>query len=100
MGKALSMMGVVLLAFLASALIFAGFLVSFRTYDSVDALDTSVPDHGLLMTTLEIGITVAACRFAAKLGASAAKGRRGLHWGFPLILRNFRVSRPANFGLV
>lgn len=75
MKKALSWTGVILLAFLASALAVVGFLVSFRTFDSVDALDASVPFDGFLMTTVGIGIAVAACRMAAKLGA--AKGVEG-----------------------
>lgn len=41
----------ILLAFPASALAVVGFLVSFRTLDSVDALDASAPFDGFLMTT-------------------------------------------------
>jgi hypothetical protein len=52
MKKALSLIGV-LLAFLASALTVVGFLVSFRTFDSLDALDASVPFEGFLITTVE-----------------------------------------------
>lgn len=64
-----------MLAFLASALTVLGFLVSFRTFDSVDALDASVPFEGFLMTTVGIGIAVVTCRLAAKLGV--AKGVEG-----------------------
>ena len=64
-----------MLAFLASALTALGFLVSFRTFDSVDALDASVPFEGFLMTTVGIGIAVVTCRLAAKLGV--AKGVEG-----------------------
>lgn len=75
MKKALSLIGVTLLAFLASVLTVLGFLVSFRTFDSLDALNASVPFDGFLMTTVGIGIALAACRIAAKLGA--AKGVEG-----------------------
>ena len=64
-----------MLAFLASALTVVGFLVSFRTFDSLDALDAFVPFDGFLMTTAGIGIAVAACRMATELGA--AKGVEG-----------------------
>src|SRR5690348_11869715 len=74
MNKAFSLIGVVLLAFLASALVVVGFLVSFRTYDSLDPRDTSVPFYGFLMTTVGVGITVAACRIATKLGSAVTKG--------------------------
>jgi hypothetical protein len=77
MNKTFSLIGVVLLAFLASAPVIVGFLVSFRTYDSVDPRDTSVAFYGFLMTTLGVGITVASCRIATKLGAAAAKGVEG-----------------------
>ena len=75
MKKAFSLIGVILLAFLASVLTVLGFLVSFRTFDSLDALDASVPFDGFLMTSVGIGIAVVACRLAAKLGA--AKGVEG-----------------------
>lgn len=76
MKKARSWTGVILLAFLASALAVVGFLVSFRTFDSVDALDASVPFDGFLMTTVGIGIAVAACRMAAKLVWLMVRDRR------------------------
>ena len=75
MMRALSLIEVILLAVLASALTIVGVLVSFRTFDSVDAFDASVPFDGFLMTTVGIGIAVVACRFAAKLGV--AKGIEG-----------------------
>lgn len=65
----------ILLAFPARALAVVGFLVSFRTFDSVDALDASTRFAGFLMTTVGFGIVVAVCRMAAKLGA--AKGVEG-----------------------
>lgn len=93
MKKALSLVGVVFLAFLASALAVLGFTVSFRTYDSVDARDASVPFDGFLMTTVGIGIAVAACRIAAKLGA--AKGVEGF---IGVLLSFFGI--PAFLGLI
>lgn len=66
------MIGVALVAFLATALAILGFMVSFRTYDSVDLRNASVPFDGFLMTTVGIGIAMAACHLATKL--SAAKG--------------------------
>jgi hypothetical protein len=77
MNKVFSLIGVVLLAFLASVLVIVGFLVSFRTYDSFDPRDTSVPFYRFPMTTLGVGITVVACRIATKLSAAAAKGVEG-----------------------
>jgi hypothetical protein len=72
MSKALSLIGVVLLAFLAIALVFVGINISLRTQGSVDPRDASVPFVGFLTTTLGIGVAVAACRIAAKLGAAKA----------------------------
>ena len=80
MKKALSLIGVILLALVASALTVVGFLVSFRTFDSLDALNASVPFDGFLVTTFGIGIAVVACCIATKLGA--AKGIEGFIGAF------------------
>jgi predicted small integral membrane protein len=68
MKKALSWIGVALLVFLASALVFTGLAISLRTQDPVDPRDTSVPFEGFLMVTLGIGIAVAASPVATKWG--------------------------------
>jgi hypothetical protein len=67
---AASYIGVGLLAFLASALVILGLILSFMMHDSVDPRDGSVPWEGFLMATLGIGVAVAACRIAARLGAA------------------------------
>ncbi len=70
MTKGLSFAGVGLLAFLASALVILGLVLSFVTHDSVDPRDASVPWEGFLMATLGIEVAVATCRIAARLGAA------------------------------
>jgi hypothetical protein len=72
MSKVLSLTGVVLLAFFASALVFVGLNISMRTQDSIDPRDAFVPFDGFLMTTVGTGLAVAACRIAAKLDAAKA----------------------------
>jgi hypothetical protein len=70
MKKSLSLVGAVLLAFLASALVYGGFAISLRTYDSTDPRDASVPWTGFLLVTLGIGVALASSRIAAKFGAA------------------------------
>lgn len=72
MTKVLSLIGVSLLAFLASALVYVGLAISSRTYGSTDPRDASVPWVGFLLATLGIGVAVASCRIAAKLEAARA----------------------------
>lgn len=67
-----SYIGVGLLVFLACALVILGLIFSVWGYDSADQHDSAVPFESFLMVTLGIGIALAACRIAAKVGA--AKG--------------------------
>lgn len=55
---------------LGVVLLTVGLIVPLRTYDSTDPRDSAVPFEGFLMVTLGVGIAVAACRIAARLGAS------------------------------
>jgi hypothetical protein len=83
MSKVLSLTGVVLLAFFASALVFVGLNISLRTQDSIDPRDASVPFDGFLITTVGTGLAVAACRIAPKLGAAkAVQGFVGIFLSF------------------
>lgn len=65
-----SYIGLGLSVFLACALVILGLIFSFRGYDSPDPRDSAVPFESFLMVTLGVGITLAACRIAAKLGAA------------------------------
>lgn len=64
--------GLGLLVFLACALVIVGLIMPLMTGDSTNPRDSAVPFDGFLIVTLGVGIAVAACRIAAKLGA--AKG--------------------------
>lgn len=65
-----SYIGLGLLVFLACALVIVGLILPIRTYNSTDPRDSAVPFEGFLMATLGVGTAVAACRNAARLGAS------------------------------
>lgn len=65
-----SYVGLGLLVFLACALVILGLILSFLMQDSTDPRDSAAPFESFLMVTLGVGIALAACRIAAKLGAS------------------------------
>lgn len=65
-----SYVGLGLLVFLACALVILGLILSFLMQDSTNPRDSAAPFESFLMVTLGVGIALAACRIAAKLGAS------------------------------
>ena len=69
-GAAASYIGAGLLVFIACALVILGIALTFYPADSSDPRNARAPFEGFLMTTVGIGVSVAAYRFAAKLGAS------------------------------
>jgi len=83
MSKALALIAVVALALFACLLVFVGLAISLRTQDSSDPRDASVPLTGFLITTVGAGVSVAACRIAAKLGAAkSVEGVVGFFFSF------------------
>ena len=65
-----SYIGLGLLVFLACALVILGLIFSFLMQDSTNPRDSAAPFESFLMVTFGVGIALAACRIAAKLGAS------------------------------
>ena len=62
--------GLGLLVFLACALVILGLILSFLMQDSTNPRDSAAPFESFLVVTLGVGMALAACRIAAKLGAS------------------------------